>query len=125
MGAKTRLIKTDTLYLLAGRFSSAGRKQEIQGSKAVRRHISSRRNSVASTARAEAIEEPKFIFADRLRAMSGRDAGDARIIYLSKHARGKGTNWALWLTVVGSLVFFAASLAGVYALAGLVMRTAS
>ncbi|QQM31032.1 hypothetical protein JET14_02295 [Martelella lutilitoris] len=91
----------------------------------MRRHISSRRNSVATTATADAIEEPEFIFTGRLRAMASWDADDARIIYLSKHARGKSTNWALWLTIVGSLVFFAASLAGVYALAGLIIRAVS
>ncbi|TNB46425.1 hypothetical protein FF124_18040 [Martelella lutilitoris] len=78
-----------------------------------------------TTATADAFEEPEFVFAHRLRAMASRDADDARIIYLSKHARGKGTNWALWLTIVGSLAFFAASLAGVYALAGLILRTVS
>ncbi|MAM11423.1 hypothetical protein [Martelella sp. AD-3] len=91
----------------------------------MRRNISSRQNSAATSAAADMIEVPEFIFADQLRAMAGWDADDAKIIYSSKHARGKGINWALWLTLAGSLLFFATSLAGLFALAGFLIRAIS
>ncbi|MBB4124100.1 hypothetical protein [Martelella radicis] len=82
----------------------------------MRRKISSRRDSAATTADANVIDVPEFDFGNRLRAMTRWGADEARIIYLSKHARNKSTNWALWLTIFGSLCFFAASLVGLFAL---------
>ncbi|WP_319519036.1 hypothetical protein [uncultured Martelella sp.] len=75
----------------------------------------------STTAGVDATDPQENVSATAKQAEADRGADAARKIYLSRHGYKKGVNWAFWLTLAGSLVFFVVCFTGLFALVRVLM----